>query len=132
MRAFDADVLIHASTGDPRGDLLANAVAEAAPGGVAGLGSVLLLTETLVPGVAEPHHPRLRGLLARLRLVPVTREVAAVAATLRGVHGLKTPDALHLATAIVAGADQFVTGNRRDFDPRMPEIEIVLVGQPRS
>ncbi len=127
MRAFDADVLIHASAGDPRGDLLLEAVDAASPTAAAGLGSVLLLTETLVPGVGAAHHPRLRGLLSRLELVPVTREVAAVAATLRGVHRLKTPDALHLATAIVGGAEYFVTGNRRDFDPRMPEIEIVLV-----
>ena len=66
MRAFDADVLIYASAGDPRGDVLLEDLDPARPGAVAGLGSVLLLTETLVPGKGAAHHPRLRGLLARL------------------------------------------------------------------
>jgi len=46
-------------------------------------------------------------------LLPVTREIAREAARLRASHGLRTPDSIHLATAIVAGAAEFVTMDRR-------------------
>jgi predicted nucleic acid-binding protein len=48
-----------------------------------------------------------------LTVVPVGPEVAEAAAELRASHGLRTPDALHLATARHAGADLFVTEDRR-------------------
>ncbi|HUM01420.1 MAG TPA: PIN domain-containing protein [Thermoanaerobaculia bacterium] len=46
-------------------------------------------------------------------LLPVTREIAREAARLRAAHGLRTPDSIHVATAIVAGAAEFVTMDRR-------------------
>jgi predicted nucleic acid-binding protein len=41
----------------------------------------------------------------------VDRAIAERAATIRAVHGFRTPDALHLATAHLAGADVFVTND---------------------
>jgi predicted nucleic acid-binding protein len=71
------------------------------------------LTEVLV-------HPLLRGdprladqyrrILLRARqvtTVAVSEEMAEKAAELRGQHGLRTPDALQLATAIRSGAGSF-------------------------
>ena len=49
--------------------------------------------------------------IATLPLTPVTAQVAA---ELRAEHGLKTPDAIHAATAIYEKADAFLT-NDRDF-----------------
>lgn len=127
MDAFDADIVIYASKGDPRGGRLLDAVAARAnTRDPIGIGSVLLLTETLALGDAAPHTSRLIELLATLRLIPVDAEIARVAAVLRATYRLKTPDALHLATAIVAGADRFVTGNRRDFAASIVEIPIML------
>lgn len=127
MDAFDADIVIHASTGDPRGSLLVDAVAQRDNSGVAaGVGSVILLTETLALGDSTPHSPRLREILSALVLVPVDADIARVAATLRATYRLKTPDALHLATAIVVGADRFVTGNSRDFSEPIVEIPITF------
>jgi predicted nucleic acid-binding protein len=40
-------------------------------------------------------------------------------------HGLRAVDAVHLATAVHAGADRFITNNRRDFPQTMREIDIV-------
>lgn len=45
-------------------------------------------------------------------------------------YGLKAADAVHLATAVEAGATRFVTDNRRDFDDRIEEIEIVFPDSP--
>jgi len=44
---------------------------------------------------------------------PASRPVFNLATELRAQHGLRTPDALHLATAIHAGCDEFWTNDRR-------------------
>jgi predicted nucleic acid-binding protein len=48
---------------------------------------------------------------ARLVIVDVTGAVIDKATDLHARYGFKTPDALHLATAIDAKADVFVTGD---------------------
>ena len=45
----------------------------------------------------------------------VTRRVAEYARNLARNHGLKPPDSIHLATAILAGTDVFETWNTNDF-----------------
>lgn len=46
--------------------------------------------------------------------LPVTRDVMERAAELRARHpSLKTPDAIHLAAALTAGCDVFLTNDRR-------------------
>ena len=123
MDAFDADIVIYVSKGDPRGDVLAQALSDS-PEGPAGFGSTLLFTEILVPGVDDESRPRVESVLRGLALLPVDGRTARTAAVLRGLYGLRTPDAVHLATAINSGANRFVTGNRRDFS-RVREIELL-------
>ena len=48
-----------------------------------------------------------------LSVEPVGPEVAEIAADLRATLQIRTPDALHLATAIHAGAEAFVSEDRR-------------------
>lgn len=48
---------------------------------------------------------------AAVRLVDLDPTIAALAAELRARHGLKTPDAVQLATAIAAGCDAFLTND---------------------
>lgn len=50
------------------------------------------------------------------QLVALERKLFDVAASLRIEHGLKTPDALHLAAAIGAGCDTFWTNDGRLAD----------------
>ena len=79
--------------------------------------SVLTLTEVLV-------HPLKHGntqlvqtyqmILTNnsdLRLTPITSSIAKTAADLRARHNLRTPDALHLATAIESASDAFLTND---------------------
>ena len=49
----------------------------------------------------------------QLTVVPIDQPIAEVASDLRATYPLRTPDALHLATAIVAGAEAFVSEDRR-------------------
>jgi predicted nucleic acid-binding protein len=46
-------------------------------------------------------------------LLPVTVEIADLAAALRARYNLRTPDALHIATAIVTRCDAFLTNDKR-------------------
>lgn len=47
-----------------------------------------------------------------MSLIEVTASVVELATGLRAKYHLKTPDALHFATALEAGADVFLTGDR--------------------
>jgi predicted nucleic acid-binding protein len=47
----------------------------------------------------------------RMLIVEITAEVVVTATTLRARHGFKTPDAIHLASAIEEKADVFLTGD---------------------
>ncbi|HEX6373393.1 MAG TPA: type II toxin-antitoxin system VapC family toxin [Longimicrobium sp.] len=81
--------------------------------------SVLLLSEVLVPAyrAGSPAAARqARAALERLpnfELVDVTAAVADAAARLRAVHNLRTPDALHVATALNEGAEWIITNDHR-------------------
>lgn len=49
---------------------------------------------------------------AEIQLLELTSDVVEKATDLRATLNLKTPDALHLASAILAGASAFLTGDR--------------------
>ena len=60
-----------------------------------------------------------------LTLLPVSSAIAERAAQLRAQFRIKTPDALHVATALDAGAGFFVTND--DKLPTIPGIEIIAL-----
>lgn len=132
MDAFDADVLIYAAAvGHPLGTGV-RALFPDEPGQTAGVGSVLLLPEVLAKPMREGRSDEvtaLAGLLSRLRLRPVDPVTAEVATSLAVSYRLRAADAAHLATAVVAGAERFITNNRRDFQPSISEIEVVYPNQ---
>ncbi len=131
MDAFDADVLIYAATsGHPLGRrVLALLPDEAdAVGGPACVGSVLLVPEVMAKPMRAGAHEQVRALatiLGRLQLVPVDQALADLATGLGAKYGLKAVDAVHLATAVSAGADRFHTNNERDFPGTIDEIDVV-------
>ena len=67
------------------------------------------------------------GNLPNFHWVPMSMTIADRAAQLRAAHRIKTPDAVHLATAIEAGATLFVT-NDRDL-PALAEIDTLMLGE---
>ncbi|MBI5526648.1 MAG: type II toxin-antitoxin system VapC family toxin [Deltaproteobacteria bacterium] len=63
----------------------------------------------------------------RLVVVDLSAEVIERATELRARHGLKTPDALHVATALLEAADVFLTGDIRiGRCPALP-VEILTI-----
>ena len=67
----------------------------------------------------------LGAILGRIDLLAVDRSTAELATALGAIYGLRAADAIHLATAVLAGADRFVTNNKADFSKAISEIDIV-------
>lgn len=128
MDAFDSDVLIYAAVPDHP---LGRRVAGLFTGPTAGTGSVLLLPEVLSRPIRDGDTGEitaLTGLLTRLDLQPVDRRTAQLAVSVAATYRLRAADAVHLATAVLAGADRFITDNRKDFPESITEIAITYPG----
>jgi predicted nucleic acid-binding protein len=82
-----------------------------------------ILTKPLRGGDAI-QFDELTGLLARLDMRPVDEATARLAAAIGAAYGLRAADAIHLATAVLAGADRFITNNASDFPKTIAEINI--------
>jgi len=61
----------------------------------------------------------------RMLIVEITAEIVESATTLRARHGFKTPDAIHLASAIEEKADVFLTGD--SSLARCPDIAVEVL-----
>lgn len=128
MNAFDSDVLIFAAKPEhplgPRVLALFSGEQEES----VGLGSLMLMPEVLTRPLRLQEAGELRELewlLSRLELLPLDLPTANLSVVLGALYGLKAADAVHLATAVNAGADRFITNNQRDFPKSITEIEIV-------
>jgi len=90
--------------------------------------SVLALLEVLVipkrRGLTElcRRYREMFSSFPNLSVLPIDSAVAEVAAELRAAHAIRTPDALHLATALQARVDGFVSEDRRLGRIREPRI----------
>ncbi len=133
MDAFDADVLIYAAVADHELGMRVRALfpiqpVEGRTGTVAGIGSVLLLPELLTKPLREgatDELTELGALLGRLDLRPVDEATAELATALGAAYRLRAADAVHLATAVHAGADRFITNNAADFPKTITEVDII-------
>ena len=135
MDAFDADVLIYAAVSDHPFGRRVRALfpdeATTASGVVAGIGSVLLIPELLTKPLREGAELELRALtalLGRIDLRPVDEATAGLAAVLGAAYRLRAADAVHLATAVAAGADRFITNNSSDFPKAITEVAVTYPG----
>ncbi len=129
MDAFDTDVLIYAVIADHvLGRRVRALFRDGGPvGQTVGIGSVLLLPEVLSKPLREGALEKvtaLGGLLSRLELIAADLAIADLAASLGAAYRLRAADAIHLATAVSAGADRFITNNKGDFPKSIVEIDV--------
>ena len=66
----------------------------------------------------------------RFALLDVTAAVLDRATELRARHGFKVPDAIHLASAIEAGADAFLTGDAGLA--KCPDVNVEVIATAAS
>lgn len=130
--AFDADALIYSAAPDhPLGTAVAKLLQEPDDETLC-IGSVLLVPELLIKPLRSDNQEELESLtasLSYLQLIAVDDKVAELAASLGAGYRLKAIDAVHLASAVRAGADLFVTNNRKDFDRSLVvELEVAYPG----
>lgn len=50
---------------------------------------------------------------AQMKILSVDQKIADQAATLRALHGFKLPDAIHIATGMIAGCSHYITGDAK-------------------
>jgi predicted nucleic acid-binding protein len=93
--------------------------------------STITLIETLVHPIRTNHKAiaqQYRDILLNtphLSTLDVSADIAQKAAEIRAVHNMRTPDAIQLATAIVAGAASFLTNDR--VLERVKEINVLII-----
>lgn len=77
--------------------------------------SSVLLVEVIATGDDMAiEASRVEAALSRLEMVDLGQEIARLAASMRRDYGLETPDAIHIATALAARCEAFLTADR-DF-----------------
>ena len=100
----------------------------------------VVATAIIIECIAKPIEVRDVDLVARYGaflalkttlVSPLDRPIAFAAAQLRARFGLKTVDALHLATAIAAGASDFVTTDRSDYARCRGHVPLAIHILPR-
>lgn len=81
------------------------------------ISSELILMETLVVPLRNANNALIADyeqllLSSEMRLIPVSQSVLRQAATLRATTNIKTPDAIHAATALSVNCTQFITNDK--------------------
>ena len=128
---LDASAIIYSvERNDPYFTMLAPAWRQAEAGQFSVVCSELVIAETLVLPMREGNaelEGAFRSVFAapEVQLVPTTRQIWEDTARLRAETGLKTPDALHAATALRSGCALFIT-NDTDFR-RVEGLPIVVL-----
>lgn len=93
--------------------------------------STITLVETLVHPLRTNHRELAQRYQEILLNAPhittydVSPEIAQNAAEIRAEHGIHTPDAIQLATAVHAGATFFLTNDRNLS--KFPHLQILIV-----
>jgi predicted nucleic acid-binding protein len=102
-------------------------------GTLSAVASSVSLTEILVKPIREGNrslekqYKLLFTHFPNLSIVPVDNSVAEKAAYLRGTYNIKTPDALIVASAMIADAELFITNDARL--EQIKEIQCVALSQ---
>jgi predicted nucleic acid-binding protein len=118
--ALDASIFIYFIEEHPRFLPVVEPVfSSIAEGSLAAVTSSLTLLEVLVhplranlPTLADEYEQILTQ-SAGVKLIPLDQRLLRVAAHLRAATRLKTPDAIHLASALKAGCTAFLTNDDR-------------------
>ena len=99
--------------------------------------SHLVFAEILVPYFRQKAYKKIKQIRQALSNAPhihlqeVNLAISEKAAELRATMGMKTPDAIHLATALQAKADYLITNDKSFLKYQGMDLEIVLLDKSR-
>jgi predicted nucleic acid-binding protein len=131
--SIDTMVFIHLLDAHPRYVEFATALFTAIEQGqLRGVTSTLTLAEILTAPAQKANVQALRDYelyltnFPNLEIVPLQLDVARAIATVRASTQLKLPDALQIATALVAGADVIVS-NDKQWRNRFSQPALLLI-----
>jgi predicted nucleic acid-binding protein len=132
--AFDTAPLIYFVERNPtRVDLMRTILQRVDRGELTGYTSTITLTEVLAQPLRTGNTElqiRYRTLLlssANFNTVVIDRFIAETGADIRARYGLRTPDALQIATGIVLGCDAFITNDRAHT--RVTELKVIVLDE---
>jgi predicted nucleic acid-binding protein len=115
----DTAPIIYFVEAHPQYDSLITSVFQhVANGTVTAVTSVIALSEVLIQPLRQANavlQQEYRDLLlhsANFQTLAISAEIAERGAELRARHNLRTPDALQVATSLVAGCEAFLTNDR--------------------
>jgi predicted nucleic acid-binding protein len=116
--ALDSNIFIYQIEASPRYLPLTDVVFSTLElGHLSGVTSTITMTELLVPAYRSKNEGQVNDFYAlfsrypNLEWIPATLGIADTAAELKAIYNLRTPDALHAATAVHAKATGFVTND---------------------
>lgn len=75
-------------------------------------------------GIAAEYEYRLRN-FPNLSIVGINERIVWLSSDLRAKYGITTPDAIHIATAIDAGAEKFITNDKALKKIKEIKVEIL-------
>jgi len=134
--AFDTPVFVyyfeeHRDYADIAEDVLLPVIS----GDKAGVFSIIGLLELLVKPkqsgeyILEDLYKSELATFPNLQIINLDMTIIDKAAEFRATYGLRTPDAIHIATAVVNGASEFITNDRGL--KRVKEIKVRLLSDAR-
>jgi predicted nucleic acid-binding protein len=130
--ACDTAPIIYFIEAHPQYDpLVANVFQRIANGAITGLTSALTLTEVLIQPLRQGNailQREYRDLLlhsANFQTLAITPGIAERGAELRARYNLRTPDALQVATSLIAGCEAFLTNDRGL--QRVTEVRVLVL-----
>jgi len=103
-------------------------------GEISAVFSSLVFTELLVPAFRSDEKQlvqkivRILSNFPNLTVIPLTTEISTAAARLRAGYGLRTPDAIHAATALESNAKGFITNDSAFLKIATNDFAIWLFG----
>jgi len=94
--------------------------------------SSLVFTEILVPLYTSENSAQADKLIhtltnfPNLKIIPITDNISIKAAQIRAIHGLRTPDAIHLACALQSKTNGFITNDKNLIKTATSNFEVLL------
>lgn len=103
-------------------------------GDISGVLSAMVFAELLVPAFREGKSKladkvvRILSHFPNLNIVPVSTEISIRAARLRAEYGLRTPDSIHAATALLVDATGIISNDRDLLKMEGTGLDVILFG----